>query len=238
MCRLLGMVFDEERGPKYVLDGNPSLELLSRVKWRYGGREIGPQDDGWGMAWIEDDVVRLFRTTTPLHESHCAREILSQTRSRAYLFHLRKVSKEFSFTRSILNTQPFADCRMAFAHNGTVKGLVAAGRRSGKSDSRMLYEFLQDFVDLGEGLREVVRRFGTSSTSLNSIVLTEGGLYVLNFFAEGANADYYTMYLKRGEGAVFVASQPMDGSGWSPIGNGRLVRIGLDLKVVFEDVLS
>ncbi len=238
MCRLLGAVYRKEGIPRFVFDGSPSMETLSRERWVYGGREMGPQADGWGMAWLEDGAIRLFRTTTPLHESVCARELVPQLRTRAYIVHLRKVSREFDFTRNLVNTQPFANCVLAFAHNGTVRGLVRRGRREGKSDSRILFEFVSGREDVVAALADMVKKFGESSTSLNSLVLTPDSLYALNYFNvdEPHLREYYTMYLLRTEEAVFVSSQPLGGGGWTPMGNGRMVEVGLDLRVNMREL--
>jgi len=40
------------------------------------------------------------------------------------------------------------------------------------------------------------------------------------------NGDYYTLYLKSGEGLTVVASEPLDAeAGWRLLGNGELVEL-------------
>jgi len=94
-----------------------SLEAFSRR----GGLE-GPHKDGWGIAWYEEEDVRLVKEPYPAADSACVRFIQEHPFSAAIvLSHIRRATQGLV---ALKNCQPFArelGGRMhVFAHNGNL----------------------------------------------------------------------------------------------------------------------
>jgi len=137
MCELFAMSSAE---PATI---NLSLHELAQ----HGGGG-SPHKDGWGVAYYEQNDVRLLR------ESSCARDspwiqFIEQRnlRSTIVVSHLRKATEGEIALR---NTQPFArelDGRMhVFAHNGHVPGArdddrftIGANKPLGETDSEYAF---------------------------------------------------------------------------------------------------
>jgi len=92
-----------------------SLEAFSRR----GGLE-GPHKDGWGIAWYEEEDVRLVKEPHPASDSACVRFIQEHPFTTTLaLSHIRRATQGGA---TLKNCQPFArelGGRMhVFAHNG------------------------------------------------------------------------------------------------------------------------
>lgn len=92
-----------------------SLEAFSRR----GGLE-GPHKDGWGIAWYEEEDVRLVKEAYPAAESACVEFIQDHPFAAAIVVsHIRRATRG---RVALKNCQPFArelGGRMhVFAHNG------------------------------------------------------------------------------------------------------------------------
>ncbi|MGI9383832.1 MAG: class II glutamine amidotransferase [Methyloligellaceae bacterium] len=114
MCELFAL---SSRHPATV---DFSLEELARR-----GGETGPHKDGWGIAYYEDDDVRLIREPSAASESDWLRFVEAHhLRSRTVVSHIRKATIG---KRQLSNTQPFSrelGGRMhVFAHNGHLPGI-------------------------------------------------------------------------------------------------------------------
>jgi predicted glutamine amidotransferase len=107
-----------------------SLETFSR----HGGLE-GPHKDGWGIAYYEDDDVRLVKEKHPAFDSPCVRFIQDHPFSATtVLSHIRRATQG---RLGMNNCQPFArelGGRMhVFAHNGDLeRSALAAEMRPGR----------------------------------------------------------------------------------------------------------
>jgi len=111
MCELFAM------SSRVPADVKFSLEAFSRR----GGLE-GPHKDGWGIAWYEEEDVRLVKEPYPAADSACVRFIQEHPFSAAIvLSHIRRATQGLV---ALKNCQPFArelGGRMhVFAHNGNL----------------------------------------------------------------------------------------------------------------------
>src|SRR5262249_28104228 len=111
MCELLMM---SSRIPATV---NLELGVLAR----HGGGE-GPERDGWGIAYYQDNDVRLIKDAAPAYESPWVGFVAGLAlRSKLVIAHIRRAT---SGTIALRNTHPFTrelSGRMhVFAHNGAV----------------------------------------------------------------------------------------------------------------------
>jgi predicted glutamine amidotransferase len=99
-----------------------SLERFSR----HGGLE-GPAKDGWGVAYYEDEDVRLIKDTRCASESPWVAFLEGQAlRSRMVISHIRRATRG---ALTLENTQPFrrelGGRVHVFAHNGDLGGIGA-----------------------------------------------------------------------------------------------------------------
>jgi len=124
MCELFAMSGRERATVNF------SLSVLAE----HGGKSA-PHADGWGIAFYEENDVRVLRDTTCASQSKWVEFVgQQQLRSRLVLSHLRKATDGVI---AIKNTQPFSrelGGRMhVFAHNGHVPNIRTHSRFSVKS---------------------------------------------------------------------------------------------------------
>lgn len=101
-----------------------ALTLSLRALARHGGLE-GPHRDGWGVAYYEDNDVRLIKEARAASESPWIRFLEAHAlRSRLILSHIRHATQG---ARRFRNTQPFirelGGRVHAFAHNGDLEAI-------------------------------------------------------------------------------------------------------------------
>ena len=126
MCKLFAMSSDQ---PTDVDD------YLTMLMPR--GGKIGPQADGWGIAYYEGTASQVFKEATPAASSRYLR-ILSRAgfKSTSVIAHIRKANPS-TIGRGTANTHPFerewSGYSWVFAHNGKLPGF---SHLSGYPDSR------------------------------------------------------------------------------------------------------
>lgn len=174
MCELFGL--SSNRAVTLTL----SLQVLAR----HGGLE-GPHKDGWGVAYYEQNDVRLIKDAGAAAKSEWIRFLdRHRLRSALILSHIRKATQG---RRTYSNTQPFirelGGRTHVFAHNGNLKGLTdAAGlglgryRPVGDTDSEWAFcALLASMIDLWQGqaalpdLRERLERVARFAEALRPL---------------------------------------------------------------------
>ena len=128
---------------------------------------------------------------------------------------------------------------MFLAHNGTVRDAASLGDGSG-TDSQRILDWLAGAWHprtpdrLVEALRELLGLIH-DYTALNLLLTDGSSLYA--FCCHTRDPDYYTLHRRGGDGAVVVASEPVDGrAGWEPMPNGTLLAVGPDGEARAYDV--
>lgn len=143
MCELLGM---NARHPTGL---DTSLALF-----RPRGGEIGPHADGWGLAFFEAQVARLFKEPIPASSSRYLGFLQScGLESQNVIAHIRKANPPV-IGRAYANTHPFerevAGRAWVFAHNGIVSGIeqLGLGRYTpmGSTDSEWAFCLLMEAI--------------------------------------------------------------------------------------------
>ena len=109
MCELLGL---SARWPATL------RVCLGEFARRGGGS--GPHKDGWGVAWYEDQDVRLVKESESAHGSTCLAYLRENPfRTRLAIAHIRRATQGGP---SLRNSQPFMrevhGSMHVFAHNG------------------------------------------------------------------------------------------------------------------------
>jgi len=150
MCELFGLSSNR----------SVALTISLRVLARHGGLE-GPNKDGWGVAYYEQNDVRLLKDAAPASESEWINFLEShRLRSPLILSHIRHATQG---TRIYRNTQPFVrelgGRAHVFAHNGDLQGFRDAAdlelghhRPIGETDSEWAFcALLHRMTDLWLG---------------------------------------------------------------------------------------
>lgn len=148
MCELLMM---SSSVPATV---NVELGVLAR----HGGGE-GPDRDGWGIAYYQDDDVRLIKDAAPAYGSPWIGFVEGlDLRSKLVIAHIRRAT---SGKVALRNTHPFIrelHGRMhVFAHNGAVPSIAASsafalGRFTPVGETDSEYAFCALMERLAAGL--------------------------------------------------------------------------------------
>ena len=163
---------------------HPTTVSLSLEEFSRHGGLAGPHKDGWGIAWYEQNDIRLVKETHPAASSACVRFIQSNPFSSPLVIsHIRRATQGPVASR---NCQPFVrelgGSWHCFAHNGDLPGIVndrrfrAVGFRPvGETDSEQAFCALMDALrpawssgvipSLGERIL-VVKRFAAALREL------------------------------------------------------------------------
>lgn len=156
MCRLFGQLSPTPRSARPMLVES-EFALLRQAN--FDNEKL--QEDGWGIAWA-DGSGRLTLEKSPAPASKEAARFDAAAKkgvSNVVVAHLRAASNPRNLPRAeiinLANTQPFADGRWVFAHNGTLQipaeiegklGRFAEGLQS-KNDSEVYFRQFLKFLD-------------------------------------------------------------------------------------------
>lgn len=104
---------------------HPTTVSLSLEEFSRHGGLTGPHKDGWGIAWYEQNDIRLVKEAYPAAGSACVNFIRTNPfLSPLAMSHIRKATRGLVATR---NCQPFVrelgGAWHCFAHNGDLQGI-------------------------------------------------------------------------------------------------------------------
>lgn len=208
---------------RMAADQNERHEKNAENEFKHG--------DGWGMAYLENDQLKIFRSTKAVFEDD---QILQfkKLKSNLVILHARKASKG---TVDIHNVHPF-ECWLEghhyiFFHNGTIHDEVVFDNQFtplGTTDSERLFYFL-----LTNSNGQLTPAFLQSKLdrlqnfSAANFILSDGKMtYAGNWYSE--NPVYYGMKMLQQPGLVIVASEILphfNSDEWNTLKNQDLVSI-------------
>ncbi|MCR4310840.1 MAG: class II glutamine amidotransferase [Deltaproteobacteria bacterium] len=192
-------------------------------------RPGGNHPNGWGVAWRVGDEMRMVKSGKPAATD----SLLSDVRARTdrFIGHVRYASNPETVCAA--NSHPFQALGVTLAHNGTFYGKIGAeGDARNVSDSVVFLELLEDrwkertLRGLSETLRGILsdHELVGEYSAANLLIAAGDALFALRRYQR--NGDYYTLYLKPGEGLTVVASEPLDADpGWRLLADGELVEL-------------
>ena len=219
-------------GPR---DVSPYLASLARFSesgnlvdgWER--RPGGNHPDGWGIAWRAGDEIRMVKSGNPTASDPLLSGMRIQT--DRFIGHVRYASNPETVCAA--NSHPFQALGVTLAHNGTFYGKIGAEGDARKvSDTAVFLELLENrwMERTLEGLSETLRRILSAGemvgdySAANLLIATGNELFAFRRFHR--NGDYYSLYLKPGDGLSVVASEPLDDEpGWRPLADGELVEL-------------
>jgi predicted glutamine amidotransferase len=251
MCRLLAYA---SRSPITLTDlfGVDELAEFVELSRRHC--------DGWGLAYAEEQGVGTIRVPEPAHSSPEFVEVSQEHRSDLAIVHVRWATDDLAI--NLLNTHPFTNGRMAFAHNGAIRpaqsldALIAPDVRAnleGTTDSERYFLGVADRARRMEPAQALaattaaIAHSGIDFTSLNATMVTDTELIAVNRYRPGSERergegpDYYRLKYRVTPEAVVITSSGW-GSGWHTLDNGEMLvvqRRTLDTHVrQFDEVDS
>jgi len=231
MCRMLAFASAEpkELAPylanlaRFCESGN----LVARWKKHPGGNH----PDGWGIAYRQGDEIRTVKSGKPA----AGDPLLGQVGARTdrFIGHVRFASNPETVNAE--NSHPFAWKGIALAHNGTFYGKIGEEGDARKvSDTLVFLELLAErweertLPGLSAALREMLSDPGLVGEYSAANLLIASGDRLFAFRRFRRDGDYYTLFLRGGNDAAVVASQPLDGGpGWRLLENNELLELAV-----------
>ncbi|GIE89257.1 ergothioneine biosynthesis protein EgtC [Actinoplanes regularis] len=191
--------------------------------------------DGFGVGWFPPGADRpvRYRSAMPIWTDAALPALAAATHSGAVLAAVRSATIGMPVVETA--AAPFADGRWLFSHNGVVRGFpgALAGLAAdlpiedlltldAPTDSAALFALVRHQLRAGkppdEAMAALVREIRrTAPGSRLNLLLTDGSRIV-------ASAAGHALSVRAGDGAVLVASEPLDADpAWRPIPDGNLL---------------
>jgi glutamine amidotransferase len=237
MCRLIAYLGEPVTLGHVLLEPEYSLMRQSyEPRHQVHGRINA---DGFGVGWYAPEVRALparYRKPVPMWNDQTFADVAGAIRSGAFLASIRNASPGLPINEAC--TAPYTRGELLFAHNGRIvdwhgpegAGVVLRRRLSdaslaaieGATDSEVLFGLIVDLLADGRSLSEatvgVLRMAqGVSPASRLNLMLTDGTTVV-------ATACGDTLFTRRDDDAVIVASEPFDDApAWHPVPDDSLV---------------
>lgn len=217
----------------------------------------GNQGDGWGIGHYGRGSLKVYRSERAIYEDSRFEELTRDMRSGLFIAHVRKASNPRNLPRRVLisevNSQPFHDSDLLFAHNGTLfipdqvaeelgphKGIV-----KGVNDSEVLFAYLVRLIEecgeieeaikrLEPGIWEIFRRKGSTRPvpyrGLNIMLSDGGALYAYEKYMGDCGQSIcnktpvFELQYRATDAEVIVSSEALTPDRWEPVPNGALLK--------------
>jgi predicted glutamine amidotransferase len=197
--------------------------------------------DGWGLAFAEEQGVGRVRVAEPAHSSPEFVAVSQEHRSDLAIAHVRWATDNLAI--NLVNTHPFTDGRLAFAHNGAIRPAQSLDRLltpdvratlQGTTDSERYFLAVADrarSMDPADALAATTSAIANGPfeyTSLNAMLVTDRELIAVNRFRPGSERergegpDYYRLKYRVTPETVAISSSGW-GRGWQTLGNGEML---------------
>ena len=242
MCRFVAYL-----GPERTLEAllvQPPHSLL-RQCWEPRHQVSGVVNaDGFGVGWhapTRRAEPALYRSPLPMWADRSFLSLAGVVAAGSVLAAVRSATPPSA--TEVTATPPFADGPWLFAHNGAVAGFrdgvssrlrrTLGERRdsgiAGASDSEVVFALVLDRLDTGasaadalSGAVEAVQAAAPSGGSRLNLVLSDGRAVV-------ATACGDSLFVRRGEAEVYVASEPFDDEpDWERVPEASVARASVD----------
>ena len=233
MCRHLAYL-----GPpvplRSVLTDPP--HALYRQAWAPRMQRHGTVNaDGYGVGWYAagDPVPARYRRAVPIWDDSSLPDLARVTRSGAVLAAVRSATPGTALGESA--AAPFASGTWLFSHNGVLQGWPSAADRLSARLGTPSFGDMEAMVDSAFLWALVLGRLRTGAAPEAALaaaisgVEEAGGSGRFNFlFTDGqsitATAAGDTLWYRRADGAVIVASEPCDDEpGWTQVPDRRVL---------------
>jgi predicted glutamine amidotransferase len=194
--------------------------------------------DGWGIAYLENNALQVFRSTKAVYEDDQIDQF-NKIQSNLVILHARKASQG---AVSLQNVHPFEHKldghQHLFFHNGSILDELNFDRQFhplGETDSERLFYYLltnsngQLTLAFLKSKLDRIKKF----TAAN-FILSDGKItFASNWYSE--NPSYYTLKVLQNPGLVIVASEVLPHyktEDWMKLRNQDIASVGTsDLSV-------
>jgi predicted glutamine amidotransferase len=202
--------------------------------------------DGWGEAsWTDGGRLAVEKEPARAATSDQFESAMTATVTDAALLHLRRASA--GMVNQVVNTHPFTDGQIAFAHNGwcgpteVLDRLVAevGGQPcDGDTDSERYFRLVAAELARDEpefAIPRAAARIAANAEfeALNALLLTPTALYAYSFFNEeamrkrGVAEDTYDLHYSIEDSQVTIASTGWDRNPdrWTALPKGAVLEV-------------
>jgi predicted glutamine amidotransferase len=229
MCRMIAFSSKEPRDVATYLASLARFCGSGNLVAGWERRPGGNHPDGWGVAWRAGDEIRMVKSGNPAASDPLLSEMHAVT--DRFIGHVRYASDPETVCAA--NSHPFQALGVTLAHNGTFYGKIGAEGDARKvSDTVVFLELLENrwMERTLEGLSDTLRRILSEPeivgkySAANLLIAAGDALFAFRRYQR--NGEYYTLYLKSGDGLAVVASEPLDADpGWRLLADGELVEL-------------
>ncbi len=195
-------------------DTRPHIEALASIARH--SREY--QGHGWGFAWLEAGVWRMYHDIRPIWED----DFDQYPTTRALIVHARSAFRDEGIV--VENNMPFGDSHLVFAFNGELRGVRV--KAQGRIGAEKIFNYIKRFNkgDLEEALvrgTDVINKRTRYVRAMNIVMATaERGLVSSHFSEDSA---YFQLRRLNQDGLEIVCSEVYPGSDerlWGQVENG------------------
>ena len=233
MCRHLAYL-----GPPVLLRAvlTDPPHSLYRQSWAPAMQRHGTVNaDGYGVGWYAagDPVPARYRRAVPIWDDSSLPDLARVTRSGAVLAAVRSATPGTALGESAV--APFASGTWLFSHNGALQGWPSAADGLSARLGTPLLADIEAMVDSAFLWALVLGRLRAGAAPETALAATisgveeAGGSGRFNFLlTDGrsitATAAGDTLWYRRADGAVIVASEPCDDEpGWTQVPDRRVL---------------
>jgi predicted glutamine amidotransferase len=180
--------------------------------------------DGWGMAYLEDNKWKVYKSVLPIYEDRNI-ERFTQLRTKAIILHVRKATRG---KRCIENTQPITHKTEAgeffFTHNGHINDNFEV-ERIVEGDSDTVLWFNKILSELNRENLEKIYSFSNYSSANFFLVMPDKIVVGQNYTK---NPKYHTMKCYKEGNMTIISSEILpaykDGQ-WEKLDNGSILEL-------------
>ncbi len=187
--------------------------------------------DGWGIAYLEKDEFKIFRSAKAVYEDDQINQF-KNLQSNLVILHARKASKG---SVNLKNVHPF-EYRLnghhyLFFHNGTIRDEIRFDHQFhpvGTTDSERLFYFLLSNTN-GHLTEKTIRsklREIKDFTAANIILSEDKATFLVNWYSE--NPQYYTLKVLKKSDTIFIASEILphfEQENWERLENRDIISV-------------
>ena len=208
MCRMIFAAgkFDVN----WLIDDIKKMASDNNEKHEENENKEFKHSDGWGIAYLDENKLKIFRSVKPIYEDPKAEQFKNLNTSMLIL-HARYGTKG---ELNINNIHPFelkkTNSNFIFFHNGTVRDELTIDpefRLKGETDSEKFFYYLMtgNFGEISLNWLQK-RMLNMKNFSGANFILTNGKYsYIANWYS--LNPLYYTMKMLRQKESIFISSE-------------------------------
>ena len=191
-------------------------------------------DDGWGIAWLEGEEWKSFKSTKAIFSDPQVAQFMN-LKTEYVMIHIRK---RMGSETAIENTHPFHLKRndvgnFVFCHNGYAGETFSFCQSfvpKGKTDSEQLFYSVLSYMKT-EGIQESLSlALAAAHTTTGSNIILANSDKSFIALKENHYPKYYTMHIGRQQGSVIISSEKLTqftstDFRWQEVSAGKIISL-------------